>query len=213
MRVNENKIWRIMARINDEVIVKQSHSVERAIRSVRNAVCQRICDSTGIEYELGWWKGSRHKSRRDFVDLFIGKPLYVLIDERHEIDLHDIPYEVYTVQQVQETFRKMTLMTPENIDAWGFLHWGSGQDEKFQLLGQNIPIPEHMTASKGSEQEEVIAISDAQTCIDKCPNCNEELPFGTLLIITENFRLLPTQCCSKMIWTKENQEEYNEGWA
>ena len=71
------------------------------------------------------------KARRDFVDNFIGTPLYVQIDDEIEIDLHEVPYEVYTIQQVRLTFRKMTLMTPDNIDAWGFLHWGPGDDEKW----------------------------------------------------------------------------------
>ena len=75
--IKKNMVWRIVARINDEIIVKQAHSVEKAQRAARNAVCKRLCDSAGIEYELGWWKGSRHKDRRDFVDNFIGKPLYV----------------------------------------------------------------------------------------------------------------------------------------
>ena len=60
MVTNAAKTWRIIARIDDEIIVKQAPTVEKAIRSARNAVCQRLCDSAGIEYELGWWKGIRH---------------------------------------------------------------------------------------------------------------------------------------------------------
>ena len=83
--ISDNKVWRIVARINDEIIVKQAASVEKAMRSVRNAVCQRLSDSAGIEYELGWWKGRRHKDRRDFFDNFFGQPLYVQIDEEVEV--------------------------------------------------------------------------------------------------------------------------------
>ena len=89
-KITENKIWRVVARIDDEIIIKQASSVEKATRSTRNAVCQRLCDSTGIEYELGWWKGSRHKARRDFVDNFIGTPLYVQIDDEVEVELHEV---------------------------------------------------------------------------------------------------------------------------
>ena len=39
-KISENKIWRIIARIDDEIIIKQASSVEKATRSVRNAVCQ-----------------------------------------------------------------------------------------------------------------------------------------------------------------------------
>ena len=211
--ISDNKVWRIVARINDEIIVKQAVSVEKAMRSVRNAVCQRLCDSDGIEYELGWWKGRRHKDRRDFVDNFLGQPLYVLIDEEVEVELHDVPYEVYTIQQVRLTFRKMTLLSPDNIDAWGYLHWGPGDDEKFMLLGNKLPIPPQMCAGEDFKDEEVIAISDAQTCIENCPKCEQELPFGTIILITEHFRLIPAQCCGEMVWSREPVADENEDWA
>ena len=208
--INQEKTWRIVARIDDEIIVKQATTVEKVIRSARNAVCQRLCDSAGIEYELGWWKGIRHRSRRDFVDNFLGRPLLVLKDELLEIELHDVPYEVYSIDQVRLVFRKMALMTADNIDAWGNLHWGEGDDEKIQLLGSKLPIPRHLTASKGFEEEEVIAISDAQTCVKICPQCNEEIPFGTIILVTENHRLIPAQCCGNMIWSKEDDNVKNE---
>ena len=88
--ISENKIWRIAARIDDEIIIKQAVSIEKATRMVRNAVCQRLCVSAGIEYELGWWKGRRHEGRRSFVDNFIGSPLYVLIDEEFDEELHEM---------------------------------------------------------------------------------------------------------------------------
>ena len=210
MVTNAARTWRIIARIDDEIIVKQAPTVEKAIRSARNAVCQRLCDSAGIQYELGWWKGIRHTGRRDFVDNFLGRPLLVQIDDIVEIDLHDVPYEVYSIEQVKLTFRKMTLMTVDNIDAWGNLHWGEGEDEKFNLLGQKLPIPKHLTPTKGFEEEEVIAISDAQTCVEICPRCNENIPFGTIILVTENYRLLPAQCCGDMIWSKEDDSIANE---
>ncbi|MBT4066966.1 MAG: hypothetical protein HOE76_07105 [Euryarchaeota archaeon] len=210
--ISENKVWRIVARIDDEIIIKQAGSIEKATRSVRNAVCQRLCDAAEIEYELGWWKGRRHAARRDFVDNFIGKPLYVLLDEEVVNDLHDIPYEVYTIEQVRMTFRKMSLMTPDNIDAWGYLHWGPEETDKVLLLGEKLPIPPHLALNKGFEEEEVIALCDAQECLDECPSCKGEIPFGTLVLVTENFRLIPTNCCSKMIWLKEEANENIEGW-
>ena len=213
VKTSENKIWRIAARIDDEVIIKQASSIEKAIRSARNAVCQRLCDSAEIEYELGWWKGHRHAPRRDLVDNFIGKPLYVLIDEEFEIELHEVPYEVYTIKQVRLTFRKMSLMNPDNIDAWGYLHWGPGDEEKFLLLGEKLAIPSHLTLSKGFEEEEVLALSDAQECFDSCPGCDGEIPFGTLILVTEHFRLMPANCCDKMIWLKEEDSVNNDDWV
>ena len=198
---NQNKVWRIIARVDDRIIVKNAHSVEKAIRAARNAVCTRLCKSAGIQYELGWWKGNRHRGRRDFVDNFLGKPLYLMADEEPEIQLHDVPYEVYTIEQVRLTFRKMTVMIPDNIDTFGYLHWGEGDDEKIQLLGEKLPIPQHLTASKCFEEEEVLAICDAQDNLDSCPDCYQEIPFGTIILMTENFRLIPTQCCNKMVWS------------
>ena len=212
-RISENKTWRVIARIDDEIIVKHASSVEKATRSTRNAVCQRLCDSAGIEYELGWWKGYRHKARRDFVDNFIGTPLYVQIDDEVEVDLHEVPYELYTIQQVRLTFRKMALMTPDNIDAWGYLHWGPGDDEKMQLLGEKLPIPTHLSHTKGFEEEEVLALGDAQECFDECPKCKSESPFGTIILVTEHFRLIPANCCGEMIWLEEENSEENDDWA
>jgi hypothetical protein len=212
-KISDNKVWRVIARIDDDIIIKQASSVEKAIRSARNAVCQRLCNSAEIEYELGWWKGHMHTPRRDFVDNFIGSPLSVLLDEEVVVDLHAVPYEVYTIEQVRLTFRKMSLMTPDNIDAWGYLHWGSGEKEKVLLLGEKLPIPPHLASTKGFEEEEVLALSDAQECLDECPSCKGEIPFGTLVLITENFRLIPTNCCGKMIWLKEEDSDDNEEWV
>ena len=45
-KVSDNNVWRVIARIDDEIIIKQASSVEKAIRSARNAVCQRLCYSS-----------------------------------------------------------------------------------------------------------------------------------------------------------------------
>ena len=38
--------------------------------------------------------------------------------------------------------------------------------------------------------------------------------FGkTIILITEHFRLTPTQCCSQMIWTREKPSLDNEDWS
>ena len=52
VKISENKIWRIVARINDEIIVKQAGNIEKATRSARNAVCQRLCDSAGTKEDV-----------------------------------------------------------------------------------------------------------------------------------------------------------------
>lgn len=81
------------------------------------------------------------------------------------------------------------------------------------LLGEKIPIPHNLSSSKGFEEEEIIAISDAQQCLDECPKCKSEIPFGTLILVTENFRLIPANCCSQVIWLKEKDSEEKEDWA
>ena len=91
--------------------------------------------------------------------------------------------------------------------------WGQGDDEKFNLLGAKLPIPPHLCIGEDFEEEEVIAISDAQTCLDECPGCKSDVPFGTIILITEHFRLTPTQCCSQMIWTREKPSLDNEDWS
>ena len=104
-------------------------------------------------------------------------------------------------------------MIPDNIDAWGYLHWGPGDKEKVLLLGEKLPIPPHLASTKGFEEEEVIALCDAQECLEKCPSCSGEIPFGTIILMTESFRLIPTNCCGKMIWLKEEDSDDNEEWV
>ena len=56
VRTSENKIWRVVARIDDEIIIKQASSIEKATRSARNAVCQRLCDSAEQNMNSGGGK-------------------------------------------------------------------------------------------------------------------------------------------------------------
>tara|TARA_B100000575_G_scaffold110070_1_gene87621 strand:+ start:949 stop:1593 length:645 start_codon:yes stop_codon:yes gene_type:complete len=210
--LEDNMVWRIIARINDEIIVKESSSAEKAIRAARNAVCKRLCDTVGITYELGWWKGRRHKIRREFVDNFLGQPLYLMMDEEVAIELHDVPYEFYTHQQVLMIFDKGKLMKSENIDSWGNLHFGSSDWQKFPLMGTKIPIPKSICNVNDLIEEEVLAIFDAQMCLENCPKCKEEIPFGTIILMTENYRLVPAQCCNEMIWSKEDLTETDKNW-
>jgi hypothetical protein len=212
VRYSENKIWRIVARVDDEIIVKSANSIERAVRSARNAVCKRLCDAAGIQYEKGWWKGWISMPRRAFVENFLGEPLYVLIEEELDIDAHSVPYEVYTIQAVREVFKNVLMMCPDDIDSWGNYHWGEGDSDKVLLLGSDLPIPSAITFSGKSESEEVLAIGDAQESFDKCPHCKGVIPFGTIVLITENYRLIPANCCGEMMWIKEDDTKLFEEW-
>lgn len=212
VRYSENKIWRIVARVDDEIIVKSANSIERAVRSARNAVCKRLCDAAGIQYENGWWKGWISMPRRAFVENFLGEPLYVLIEEELDIDTHSVPYEVYTIQAVREVFKNVLMMCPDDIDSWGNYHWGEGDSDKVLLLGSDLPIPSAITFSGKSESEEVLAIGDAQESFDKCPHCKGVIPFGTIVLITENYRLIPANCCGEMMWIKEDDTKLFEEW-
>ena len=51
---------------------------------------------------------------------------------------------------------------------------------KCNYSGRKLPIPSHLSTTKSFEEEEVIAISDAQQSFDECPKCKSEFPFGTL---------------------------------
>lgn len=212
VRYSENKIWKIVARVDDEIIVKSATSIERAVRSARNAVCKRLCDAAGIQYEKNWWKGWINMPRRAFVENFLGEPLYVLIEEELDIDAHSVPYEVYTIQAVHDIFKNVLLMCPDDIDSWGNYHWGEGELDKVLLLGSELPIPSAITFSGKSETEEVLAIGDAQESFDKCPHCKGEIPFGTIILITENYRLIPANCCGEMMWIKEDETKLFEKW-
>jgi hypothetical protein len=150
--------------------------------------------------------------RRAFIENFLGEPLYVLIEEELDIDTHSVPYEVYTIQAVREVFKNVLMMCPDDIDSWGNYHWGEGDSDKVLLLGSDLPIPSAITFSGKSESEEVLAIGDAQESFDKCPHCKGVIPFGTIVLITENYRLIPANCCGEMMWIKEDDTKLFEEW-
>ena len=208
--MQDKKIWRTIGQIDGEIIVKESVNKMKAIKSTRNAICQRLCNLAGLPYRLGWYNGFGSSRKLEFVDRFIGETILVMNDDPVEIELHEVPYEVYTTSSISKTFANRDFLCPENIDSWGNLHFGPRNSDKFNLLGAEILIPPTESMSKKYEEEEVIAFIDAQLCIEKCPNCQSEIPFGTLAILTENYRLLPTICCSKMHWTVNNNFTYSE---
>ena len=84
--------------------------------------------------------------------------------------------------------------------------------EKFALLGRNISVPSNITGTKEYEKEEVIAICDAEEMLDCCPKCQGDVPFGTIMIVTENYRLLPVNCCNRMHWFRAS-DGFGEEWA
>ena len=42
VRTSENKIWRVVARIDDEIIIKQASSIEKATRSAAMRVPKTV---------------------------------------------------------------------------------------------------------------------------------------------------------------------------
>ena len=209
---SENKIWRIVARVDDEIIVKEGNRKVKVVRSARNAVVQKLCNSVGIDYEYGWWKGRRNVGKVMFVDLFLGDPLMVMKDDEVEVEVHNVPNQFYLVDDVRAIFFTGESMKAENFDSFGFYHYGEGDSEKYHLLGRNLTIPTIITGSKSSEEEEVIALCDGEDFQIQCPNCDDDVPFGTIIFVTENYRLLPTACCNQMNWYTA-EEIFAEDWA
>jgi len=209
---SDNKIWRIVARVDDEIIVKEAKRKGKVVRSIRNAVVQKLCRSVNIDYEYGWWKGKSNIPKVMFVDLFLGDALLVMADDAIEVEVHNVPNQFYLVDDVRAIFFSGSNMKAENFDSLGFYHYGEGDSEKYHLLGRNLTIPSHVTGSKSSENEEVIAICDAEEASTECPNCNQTVPFGTLVLLTENYRLLPSSCCNKMYWHRTD-EGFGDEWA
>ncbi len=209
---SENKIWRIVARVDDEIIVKEAKRKGKLVRSIRNAVVQKLCRSVNIDYEYGWWKGRSNIPKIMFADLFLGDALLVMADDVIDVEVHNVPNQFYLVDDVRAIFFSGNKMKAENFDSFGFYHYGEGDSEKYHLLGRNLSIPSHVTGSKSPENEEVIAICDAEEAFTKCPSCNQTIPFGTLVLLTENYRLLPSSCCNKMYWYT-NDEGFGDEWA
>ena len=112
---SENKIWRIVARVDDEIIVKEAKRRGKLARSIRNAVVQKLCRSVNIDYEYGWWKGRSNIPKIMFADLFLGDALLVMADDVIDVEVHNVPNQFYLVDDVRAIFFSGNKMKAENF--------------------------------------------------------------------------------------------------
>lgn len=92
-------------------------------------------------------------------------------------------------------------MKAEEIDDEGC--WNS-EGKRWELLGSSLPIPPAASVSGKLEHEEVLAVLNSD--LGECPVCSAHRNgvLGTVLM-TENYRLIPSRCCLKMIWYYESK--------
>jgi len=91
---------------------------------------------------------------------------------------------------------EQTRMTADSIDEEGYFHH---KGERWSLLGSTLPVPAGASLSGQLEEEEVLAVVNI---VMKCHNCNTP-ECETTVIMTENYRMVPSRCCNKIIWYME----------
>ena len=211
---NDKIVWRMIGMVDGEIITKEHEKAERAIQATRNAVVKRLCNKAKIDYPYSWWKGTESKDKVEFVDNFLGTLISVISGSKVRPRDHDLHYEAYTLVKIVTMFGPKPegdQMTADNIDSFGNWHFGEGDHEKISLLSSHLPVPSDIRSIDHPEKQEVIALADAQLSLDNCPGCKADIPFGSVIFITEFAQLFPANCCDMMIWVSKNEAEQFEG--
>ncbi|MGY8755144.1 MAG: hypothetical protein ACKVIR_05580 [Candidatus Poseidoniales archaeon] len=213
MSTNEEKIvWRMVAMVDGDIISKDHKKAEKAIKQARNAVVKRLCINAKIDYPYAWWQGPEAADKVEFVDKFLGTLISVISNSKVRPHDHELEFIRYRVPQIVTIFGpKPTEMTADDIDSQGNWHFGEGDHEKVSLLGSRLPVPSDVRSTDQPEKQEVMAMADAQLSLDNCPGCNAEIPFGSIILITEFAHLFPANCCDKMIWFDKISEAEFKG--
>jgi len=89
------------------------------------------------------------------------------------------------------------MLTAMDIDDNGDWHRSF---DKVSMLDVNLSPPRNITGH--NDEIKVIMISKASGFLASCPYCNCAIPEDNVLLITERLKLLPTRCCNKLIWYK-----------
>ena len=76
---------------------------------------------------------------------------------------------------------------------------------RWRLLGSLLPIPPDASASGTLEHEEVLAV--VRNVEKACPVCPDGEPIQHwTVLVTERYRMVPSRCCSKILWFFESSE-------
>ena len=95
----------------------------------------------------------------------------------------------------------MLRMKADEIDDDGC--WNN-DGTRWQLLGSLLPIPPDASVSGTMEHEEVLAV--VQNVEKICPVCPADELHRWTVLVTQHYRMVPSRCCSKIIWFFESSE-------
>ena len=99
-------------------------------------------------------------------------------------------------------------MEARDIDDDGY--WIVDGTEK-PLLGSMIAVPEKVRFEPDQEEEEVLFLTDAESCIRRCPKCRARV--RGIILNTEYSRLFPARCCNTLIWRSiGNEFQSHRNW-
>jgi len=207
-------VYRIAAKVNDEIIVKEGQLENRVKSAMHNAVVHRLCNTSSIPYPMAWWKRNDAFILAEYIGLFTGKVLHVNRNSAFNFADHEVPNFEVKPSIVRGLLGRLipSEMDAHDIDSFGYWHFGERDCEKISLLGSMLPIPSEVRLEDHDEKQEVLFLLDAQDVFDSCPECNSEIIFGGVVFGTEHARLFPAICCNSMIWSP-NEKELNPKWA
>lgn len=52
------------------------------------------------------------------------------------------------------------------------------------------------------EEQKVMAVLNAKQCYTLCPHCRKTIPEETIVLMLEEFHILPALCCGNMVWIR-----------
>ena len=75
------------------------------------------------------------------------------------------------------------------------------------LLGRMITVPDKLRGEIDLQEDEVLFLTDAVSCLRLCPKCGSKV--RGIILNTEYFRLFPARCCNTIIWRSIGSEFQN----
>jgi len=113
-----------------------------------------------------------------------------------------------TPTDTNENIKIQDSIRPNQITDDG--QWVDDPEIDVSLLGIKFSIPSDIRSSTHPELQEIIAISDANSYLQECPNCGEDT--SGCLLTTGYTMIYPAKCCDKFCYIVNSSKlpDFNE---
>ena len=113
-----------------------------------------------------------------------------------------------TPTETNENLNLQDIILPNQITDDG--RWEDGSEIDIPLLGINFSIPDDIRSKTHPESQEIIAISDANSYLQECPNCGEDT--SGCLLTTGYTTIYPAKCCNQFCYivNPSNLSDFDE---